>query len=170
VAGFIWQANAFPGKLPQQVDWVTIPEASAPAQVASVNATNAIYDFNTDNVSIKATITNTSKNPVQVAAFRVANISFANFIARPPAAGEDQMKVSPTSPVQPGQSQEVTMVIPGNILKNEELLPLGTAQLLITGVVEVVDSTGTRNFDTIQSTLNPTRTAMRPQAYGIRPA
>jgi methane/ammonia monooxygenase subunit B len=170
VAGFIWQAQAYPGKLPQQVDWVTPPAAPAAAQVASVNATNAVYDFNTDNVSIKATVTNTSNNPVQVAAFRMANISFVNFVARPAAAGEDEMKVSPTGPIQPGQSQEVTMVIPGNILKSEELLPLGTAQLLMTGVVEVADSTGTRNFDTIEATLNPTRTAMRPQANGIRPA
>lgn len=170
VAGFIWQAQAYPGKMPQQVDWVTPPAAHMPAQVASATSSVAVYDPSTDNVSIHATVTNTSSHPVQVAAFRTAYLSFVNFVARPAAAGEDEMTVSPTGPIQPGQSQEVTMVIPGQILKTEELLPLGTAQLLITGVMEIADSTGTRNFDTIQATLNPTRTAMRPQATGIRPA
>jgi methane/ammonia monooxygenase subunit B len=170
VAGFIWQASAYPGKMPQQVDWVTPPTAPAPAQLASASASNAIYNPSTNEVSIQTSVTNTSDHPVQVAAFRTASLSFVNFVARPAAAGEDEMKVSPADPIAPGETRNVTIVIPGQILQTEELLPLGTAQLLITGVLEIADSTGTRNFDTIQSSLNPTRTAMRPQASGIRPA
>jgi methane/ammonia monooxygenase subunit B len=152
------------------VDWVTPPTAPAPAQLASASASNAIYNPSTNEVSIQTSVTNTSDHPVQVAAFRTASLSFVNFVARPAAAGEDEMKVSPADPIAPGETRNVTIVIPGQILQTEELLPLGTAQLLITGVLEIADSTGTRNFDTIQSSLNPTRTAMRPQASGIRPA
>jgi methane/ammonia monooxygenase subunit B len=168
VGGFIYQAVAYPGKIPLQIDWVTPPTAPAAAQVATASASNAVYDASTNEVRISTTVRNTSSNPVQVAAFRTASLSFVNFIARPASAGEDQMRVRPEGPIAPGATQNVTVTIPGSILQTEQLLPLGTAQLLVTGVLEIADSSGTRNFDTIQASLNPTRTAMRPSANGLR--
>src|SRR5215467_10942979 len=43
-AGFLWQAFAFPGKIPQQSDWITPPTLTQPASTATATLTNAIWD------------------------------------------------------------------------------------------------------------------------------
>ena len=52
----------------------------------------------------------------------------------------------------------MTITLDAQVLKNLELLPLGQAQYVVAGVLELTDGQGTRNFDTIQASLNPTST------------
>jgi hypothetical protein len=94
-----------------------------------------------------------------VKAFRTGNISFLNPLAGLPHGDyEYAMKVSPVGTIAPGQTEEVTLTIPGSVLKQQELLPLGQAQYVVAGVLELADADGNRNFDTIQTSLNPTST------------
>jgi methane/ammonia monooxygenase subunit B len=159
VGGFIWASAHYSGNIPLQVDWVKPPAAPAQAQLASATASNAIYDPSSDTLKIVTTVTNTSKSPVTVKAFRTGNISFLNPLAGLPHGDyEYAMKVSPVGTIAPGQTEEVTLTIPGSVLKQQELLPLGQAQYVVAGVLELADADGNRNFDTIQTSLNPTST------------
>jgi methane/ammonia monooxygenase subunit B len=159
VVGFTWASVHYSGNIPLQVDWVTPPAAPAQAQLTSANASNAIYDPSADTLKVVASVTNTSKSPVTVNAFRTGNLTFLNPLnGLPHGDYEYQMKVSPDGTIAPGATQEVTLTIPGNVLKQQELLPLGQAQYVVAGVLELADSNGNRNFDTIQTSLNPTST------------
>jgi len=158
--GFLWASIHYSGNIPLQVDWVTPPTPAAPATLATAQASNAIYDPNANTVQVIATVTNTSKSPVQVSAFRTGNVSFLNPLSSLPHGDyEYQIKsLSPQDPIGPGQTQQVTITLDAQVLKNLELLPLGQAQYVVAGVLELTDGQGTRNFDTIQASLNPTST------------
>ena len=158
--GFIWSSVHYSGNIPLQVDWVTPPTPAQPAQLATAQATNAIYDPNANTVQIVTSVTNTSKSPVQISAFRTGNVSFLNPLSGLPHGDyEYQIKsLSPQDPIAPGQTQQVTITIDAQVLKNLELLPLGQAQYVVAGVLELTDGQGTRNFETIQASLNPTST------------
>ena len=158
--GFIWSSVHYSGNIPLQVDWVTPPTPAPPAQLATAQANNAIYDPNANTVQILTSVTNTSKAPVQISAFRTGNVSFLNPLSGLPHGDyEYQIKsLSPQDPIAPGQTQQVTITIDAQVLKNLELLPLGQAQYVVAGVLELTDGQGTRNFETISASLNPTST------------
>ena len=68
------------------------------------------------------------------------------------------MRLSTDGVVQPGETTTIKLLIPGQVLETEEMLPIGKAQLQVAGVIELDDSSGTRNFSTVETALNPTRT------------
>ena len=112
-------------------------------------------------MTIKSDIANISKEPVTLAAFRTAYVTFVNPAAGIAESGDyiHQLSMSPTDPIQPGQTTTVTLKIPGTVLEQEELLSIGKAQMVVAGTIELDGGTsGTRNFSTIQAALNPTRT------------
>jgi len=159
VGGFIWASVHYSGNIPLQHDWVTPPPAPAQAQLATANASNSIYDPAADTLKIVGSVTNTSKSPVTVTAFRTGNLTFLNPLAKLPHGDyEYQMQVSPSGTIEPGSTADITLTIPGSVLRQQELLPLGQAQYVVAGVIELTDSNGNRNFDTIQTSLNPTST------------
>jgi methane/ammonia monooxygenase subunit B len=159
-AGFLFQAVAYPGGIPQQTDWFTPPSLPAVAQIANAVATDATYDPGSHKLTLTNKVTNLSNNPVTVAAFRTAYLAFVNPEAGASESGDyiHQMTVSPSGTIGPGQTTEVTLTIPGTVLEQEQMLPIGKAQLQVAGVVELDDSSGTRNFSTVETALNPTRT------------
>jgi methane/ammonia monooxygenase subunit B len=157
--GFIWASVHYSGNIPLQVDWIKPPAAPAQAQLATAQVSNGIYDPAADTLKLVGSVTNTSKSPVTVTAFHTGNLTFFNPLVKLPHGDyEYQMQVSPSGTIDPGSTADVTLTIPGSVLRQQELLPLGQAQYVIAGVVELSDSNGNRNFDTIQSSLNPTST------------
>lgn len=158
--GFGYQQLAYPGKMPLQTDWVTPPALPAATEIANAVATESTYDPGTHELKIVSSITNMSKQPVTLAAFRTAYLAFVNPAAGVSESGDyiHQLRLSGDGVVQPGQTSQVTLTIPGQILEQEEMLPVGKAQLQVAGVIELNDGKGTRNFATIETALNPTRT------------
>ncbi|HXM57225.1 MAG TPA: methane monooxygenase/ammonia monooxygenase subunit B, partial [Candidatus Dormibacteraeota bacterium] len=159
-AGFLFQALAFPGKLPLQTDWITPPDLPAVTQIARAVATDATYDPGTHLLTIDTRVQNLSREPVTVAAFRTAYLAFVNVGAGLAESGGyiHQMRLSTDGVVQPGQTSSVKLMVPGQVLEQEEMLPVGKAQLQVAGVVELSDANGNRNFSTVETALNPTRT------------
>ncbi len=158
--GFLWASIHYSGNIPLQVDWITPPAAPQAAQVATANAQNAIYDPSSNTLKLISTVTNTGTSPVTLNAFRTGNLTFLNpLVGLPHGDYEYEMTaVSPQGPIGPGQTATVTVTIPGAVLLQQELLPLGQAQYVVAGVLEFADSGGTRNFDTVETSLNPTST------------
>jgi len=157
-AGFLWQAFAFPGKIPQQSDWVTPPALAQPASTATATLTNAIWDPAKQIMTLTAEVKNTGTTPVTLTAFRTAYLTFVSPTARQPESGEYQMTVSPAGTVDAGQTSTFTIQLPGSVLQQEELVSVGKAQMAVAGIIELNDAAGTRNMATVQSSLNPTAT------------
>ena len=157
-AGFLWQAFAFPGKIPQQSDWITPPALTQPASTATATLTNAVWDPAKQTMTLTADVKNTGTTPVTLTAFRTAYLTFVSPTARLPQSGEYPMTVDPSGTVDPGQTTTFTMTLPGSVLLPEELVPVGKAQMQVAGVLELNDGSGTRNMATVQSSLTPTAT------------
>jgi methane/ammonia monooxygenase subunit B len=158
-AGFLWASIHYSGNIPLQVQWVKPPLAASTTSFGTAEATDAIYDPTADVLKIETQVTNTGKVPIAPSAFRTGNLTFLNPLAGLPHGDyEYSMKVSPEGTIDPGQSAKITLSIPGTVLRNQELLPLGQAQYVVAGVLQLSDPDGNRNFDTIETSLNPTST------------
>lgn len=158
IAGFTISAFAFPGRIPQQTDWVTPPNFEAPTTIADASLSSAVWDPSTQVLTMIAQIKNTGKSQVTLTAFRTAYLTFVNPTARSPESGEYQMTATPAGTIDPGQTQTIEIKLPGSVFQQEELLPVGKAQMSVAGVLELTDALGTRNMDTVQSSLTPTAT------------
>lgn len=157
-AGFLISAFAFPGRIPQQTDWITPPTSEQPASVTEASLTGAVWDPSTQALTMTAQVKNTGKSPVTLTAFRTSYLTFVNTTARSPESGEYQMTATPAGTIEPGQTQTIEIKLPGSVFQQEELLPIGKAQMEVAGVLELTDATGTRNMDTVLASLTPTST------------
>ena len=157
-AGFLFQQFAYPGKIPQQTDWLTPPELAQPAPTATATLTNAVWDPAKSTMTLTAQVTNTGSSPVTLTAFRTAYLTFVNPTARLPESGENQMTVDPGGTVAPSQTATFTLTVPGNVLLTEELVPVGKAEMVVGGVLELTDAVGTRNMATVLAQMTPTST------------
>ena len=158
IVAFTISAFAFPGRIPQQTDWITPPNFEAPASIADASLSSAIWDPSTQVLTMTAQIKNTGKSPVTLTAFRTAYLTFVNPTARSPESGEYQMTATPAGTIDPGQTQTIEIKLPGSVFQQEELLPIGKAQMAVAGVLEITDAGGTRNMDTVEASLTPTAT------------
>src|SRR3712207_9501219 len=68
LAGWVWQAAAFPDKIPQQIIQFAPPDpaiASAPV-LADAQVGRATYDSGTETLTIEADVINKSQNPINL--------------------------------------------------------------------------------------------------------
>ncbi|HKF19209.1 MAG TPA: methane monooxygenase/ammonia monooxygenase subunit B [Candidatus Dormibacteraeota bacterium] len=157
-AGFLISAFAFPGRIPQQTDWITPPTSEQPASIGEASLTGAVWDPSSQSLTMTAQIKNTGKSQLTLTAFRTSYLTFVNTTARSPESGEYQMTATPAGTIDPGQTQTVQIKLPGSVFQQEELLPIGKAQMEVAGVLELTDALGTRNMDTVLTSLMPTST------------
>jgi len=157
VAGFAYATFSYPGVIPQQTDWVTPPLLAQPATVATAKVTEATWDPKSQVLTLTAQVKNTSDSPVTLTAFRTAYLTFVNPTARLPESGENQMTVDPSGTVDPGQTSTFTLKLPGPVLLQEELVPVGKAQMEVAGILEL-NNASVRNMATVESSLTPTST------------
>ncbi len=155
IGGWIYEARAFPVKIPQQVDRFSIPSAVAPATIASASMSKVTYDTGTQTLTMSVQATNQGDTPMQLKDLHIAGLRFAN-----PAAsqgGDGQVAVQPSSEIAPEQTQSVTMTIRGGLLEEQRLIPIGAGQsnTYMTMVADFQNSAGVHNFVTISQFLTP---------------
>jgi methane/ammonia monooxygenase subunit B len=163
VVAFGYQALAYPSKLPLQTDWFSPPVAKAPASLGTVvvKEGTAKYDVNAHVLTMTVTVDNTSNETVQVAALRMAYLTFFNSKAITLTPGDyiKELDVSGADSIAPGQTADVQLTVPanGNALDTEELLPIGKAQAQIAGIIQLTGSGGTQNYDEFVTPFIPSR-------------
>ena len=77
---------------------------------------------------MKVRVHNTSKEPLQLSAWRTAYLTFWNPTAPGGQSGAynyDMVGISPAGMIDPGQTQDVTVTLPGTVLQTESLVPVG---------------------------------------------
>lgn len=156
VGGMVWQAKAYPDKMPQQVLHFAPDEAVVDAKFVTADAADGAFNPTTDTVTAKVTVTNTGSSPATVESFMTSTLTFP--VAE--KAGEDRsVQISPATPIAPGETREMTMSITDEVWATERLMPVGESRMQLTGVLRLQDEAGHENFVTIQSFVTPSAMA-----------
>ena len=164
-AGWIYQVNAFPVKIPQQIIQFRPPLNEQPAPFVKVEEgkSKAIADAAAKTVSLQITATNTGKEPAQLTQFAVADLTWFNQ-AVPSAKPTGPQAVDTAYPmtvqqdtIAPGATQQVNVSMPSDIwIKQERLLPIGESQLTVTGLLRFQTPGGIKTDVEVDEPLTPT--------------
>jgi methane/ammonia monooxygenase subunit B len=159
LVGWVYQASAYPVKIPQQVVQFEPPKTAldtAP-ELAKVDAQSAAYDRDSRALTITINATNVSDTPVTLQEFTTSTLTYSAPGGSATAPGKylHQMQVSPSGPIQPGQTQKLTLAIDGNPFVDEHLVPTSESQLTVAGLLSFTDSSGKRSFAEIEEPLRP---------------
>jgi methane/ammonia monooxygenase subunit B len=157
--GWIWQANAFPVKIPQQVveyEPPLTPQDNAPV-LASVDARSAKYDYQAKVLRLEVDTKNVSNSPIELSQFVTSTLTFDNAGSGTSPSGpyQDTMKLSSPGTIQPGQTTTLVFDLPGARFDEEHLLPRGESQLTISGLMVFKDASGQKSSAEIEEPLQP---------------
>jgi methane/ammonia monooxygenase subunit B len=154
VAGWVYQAAAFPTKMPQQIFQFAPPDpaiAKAPVFAEAAVGT-ADYDSGTQTLTIEVPVTNTGQTPMDLAQFTTTTLTFTTGAG----AGPGVMNVSPSATVAPGSSPTtLTLTMKDPAWETEHLVPIGESQLLFTGVLVFETPDGQVNLTELEANLKP---------------
>lgn len=143
IAGFIWQGQKYPDKIPLQVLRYK-PEALAmDATFANAVGTNATYTSSNKTLEMTVDITNTGTSDAKITQFITSGYTFV--------AG-DGLNVDQDT-IAAGETTTVKLGIPSDVWVTERLAPIGETRPLVTGVVRLEDGEGHENFATASTFL-----------------
>jgi methane/ammonia monooxygenase subunit B len=154
VAGWIYQAAAFPIKMPQQIFQFAPPDpAIAEAPVFSKTGVGtASYDSASQTLTIQVPVTNTGQTPMDVTQFTTTTLKWTTGTAPGPGV----VVVTPSATIQPGSSPTMlTLTIKDPAWETERLVPIGESQLLITGILVFETPDGQVNLTELEANLKP---------------
>ena len=154
VAGWVYQAAAFPTKMPQQIFQFAPPDpaiAKAPVFAEAAVGT-ADYDSGTQTLTIQVPVTNTGQTPMDLAQFTTTTLRWTTGTA----AGPGVLQVSPSATIEPGSSPTtLTLTMKDPAWETEHLVPIGESQLLFTGILVFETPDGQVNLTELEANLKP---------------
>jgi methane/ammonia monooxygenase subunit B len=156
--GWIWQASAFPVKIPQQVVEYEPPLTALDTvpTLAAVDARSAKYDYQAKVLRLEVDAKNVSTSPIQLSQFVTSTLTFVNPAGgNPYGAYQDAFKLSPSGAIQPGQTATLVIELPGRRFDDEHLLPRGESQLTISGLLVFKDAAGQKYSAEMEEPLQP---------------
>jgi methane/ammonia monooxygenase subunit B len=159
LVGWIYQASAYPVKIPQQVVQFEPPRSAqdtAPV-LAKVDPKVADYEPDSRKMTIELDVTNIHSGPIELAQFSTSSLTFVppGGAAVSPGGYKYEFTPSPSGPIQPGQTTKLTLAIDGNSFVEEHLVPTSESQLTIAGLMVFKDSAGQRSSVEIEEPLRP---------------
>jgi methane/ammonia monooxygenase subunit B len=157
--GWIYQASAYPVKIPQQVVQFEPPRTALDSakQLAQVDPTVADYEPDSRALTLEVSVKNITDNPIEFVELTTSTLTFipAGGTATALSGYQQQVQVSPSGPIQPGATTKLTMKIDGNALVNEHLVPTSESQLTMAGLMVFKDSMGNKSSNEIEEPLRP---------------
>lgn len=147
-AGGIYGKVSFPITLPPQVIRYDAPALPDPPRLTEVSPAQSTYDAHTDTLTLKATVKNVGNNPISLQQLTIANHEFV--LSSPQQPWQTPMSAEPATPLNPGESREVTLRIAGGHLEDERLIPLGEPLQAVTGVLVFSDSSGAKSYGAVR--------------------
>jgi methane/ammonia monooxygenase subunit B len=157
--GLLWQSNAYPVKLPLQVNRFRVPPAVEPAEFATANLTNVVLDNKTNTYSMQVTVNNTGTGEVTVKALHLANVDLKaqagdQAVAPNADAPANTVSVSPALTVAAGSTSDLTLRMPRAQLEGLKLVPSQNANSSVAGVLELSSASGETAYLTVNGALN----------------
>jgi methane/ammonia monooxygenase subunit B len=155
VVGWIYQANAFPTKMPQQIFQFAPPETAiekAPVFAETEGLGTARYDAGTETLTIDAQVVNSGQTPMNLTQFTTTTLKFTTGTA----AGPGVVTVAPSATIPPGETPtKLTLTMKDPAWEGENLVPIGESQLLITGILVFETTDGQKNLTELEANLLP---------------
>jgi len=158
LVGWIYQAAAFPVKIPQQVVQFEPPRTALDATpaLAEVNPQAAKYDYASKVLRLQVDAKNVASSPIELAQFVTSTLTFINpAVASPEGEYQAQLKISPSGSIDPGETKTLIIELPGDRFDQEHLLPTGESQLTISGLLVFKDGAGQTASSEFEEPLQP---------------
>ena len=141
VGMFIYQAVAWPDKLPQQVIEFAPPAFEQAGAVPVAIGIQAAYDANTTTVTMEAEVTNTGNRDLVLAEFTTSTLTFANSEVEPATLEEAELVVAPGGTVGAGETVTLSLTLADPRWEGDKLIPTTESQLEIVGLLVFDDGT-----------------------------
>jgi len=153
VAGWLYQANAFPTKMPLQVIQFAPPQPAIAEEAVFAKAAgaNAQYDSATKTMTMEVDVTNSGSAPMELKEFTAAYLKFTTGTT----AGPGVLVAAPQATVDPGATTKLTLTMKDPVWEEELLVPIGESQLLVTGIMVFENTEGKRNLTEVEANLQP---------------
>jgi methane/ammonia monooxygenase subunit B len=155
LVGWIYQAFAFPTKMPQQIFQFAPPAAAVAAnnQLAVAGLGEARYDSGAKTLTMDVDVTNNGTTPLQLQQFTTSTLKFA-----PGAqAGENggPLNATPAASVAPGATTKLSLAMQGPAWEDEKLIPVNESSQVITGILVFQSGDGKKVLTEVQANLQP---------------
>ncbi len=152
--GWIYQSVSFPIKIPQQVLRFEPPALPQPPQFSQVVPKGGTFDPQTSTLVVDVDVTNTGKAPMNVTGFTTSSLTFVNQTSAGTGA-QYVMTVDPPGPVAPGETKTLKLTLRDPVWRDARIIEVNRPRIEVAGQLVFQDATGTKNQDTILSSINP---------------
>jgi methane/ammonia monooxygenase subunit B len=153
--GWIWQAVAFPTKMPQQI-FQFAPPAPAVAANSSLGVAGlgeARYDTGSKTVTMDVDITNNGTTPMDLKEFTTSTLTFAPGLT--PGENTGSLTATPSGSVAPGQTTKLSIAMQGSAWEDEKLIPVNESSQMITGILLFQTGDGKKVLTEVEANLQP---------------
>jgi len=162
VVGWAYAATTYPVRMPQQTDWFAPKFISSGDKMAEVEPQGATFDDGTDTLLTKVSAKNVGTSPITLKQYIMAMTTFVNGGADEQAkAGPrdyvGQLEVEPSSPIAPGQTQDLTLKMTSPVFSEERLIPVHDPQQFIAGLLRFENAQGAQQLVVARSSVVPTQ-------------
>jgi methane/ammonia monooxygenase subunit B len=153
VVGWIWQANAFPTKMPQQIFQFAppAPPVAANTALATTGLASARYDTASKTLTMDVDITNNGTTPIELQQFTTSTLTFATDAP----SGQGSLVATPAASVAPGATTKLSLAMQGPGWEDEKLIPVNESSQMITGILVFQTGDGKEVFTEVEANLQP---------------
>jgi len=155
VAGWIWQANAFPTKMPQQI-FQFAPPRPAVAETSLIGTAGlgeARYDEGSQTLTMDVDVTNRGTTPMELQQFTTSTLKFAPGLA--PGENTGGLTATPSGSVAPGATTKLSVAMQGPGWEGEKLIPINESSQMITGILVFQTGDGKKVLTEVEANLQP---------------
>jgi methane/ammonia monooxygenase subunit B len=155
VAGWIWQANAFPTKMPQQI-FQFAPPRPAVAETSLIGTAGlgeARYDEGSQTLTMDVDVTNRGTTPMELQQFTTSTLKFAPGLA--PGENTGGLTATPSGSVAPGATTKLSVAMQGPGWEGEKLIPVNESSQMITGILVFQTADGKKVLTEVEANLQP---------------
>jgi methane/ammonia monooxygenase subunit B len=155
VVGWIWQANAFPTKMPQQI-FQFAPPRPAVAETSLLGVAgpaSARYDEGSQTLTMDVEVTNRGTTPMELQQFTTSTLKFAP--GQAPGENTGGLVATPAAAVAPGATTRLSLAMQGPGWEDEKLIPVNESSQMITGIMVFQTGDGKKVFTEVEANLQP---------------
>jgi methane/ammonia monooxygenase subunit B len=152
--GFLYQANAFPVKIPQQVVQFEPPPIEASTDTVTGVGQEATFDTSGEELTLTAEVTNDGTSPATLTEFQTSNLTFVA-AGEEASEGDSELSIEPSGEIAPDETTTLTLVVTDPRFESENLIPIGEAQLQVAGLLIFEDTSGDRSIMEVDAPIIP---------------
>ena len=155
LAGWIWQAAAFPTKMPQQIFQFAppTPAVAATSDVGVAGLGEARYDSGSKTLTMDVDVTNNGTTPMQLQQFTTSTLKFAPGSAAGESGGG--LVATPAPSVAPGATTKLSLAMQSPAWEDEKLIPVNESSQMITGILVFQTGDGKKVLTEVEANLQP---------------